>query len=219
MKAPVVASLVAGSASLLGGRRRGRVVAPRGVRTGVSKQVLLAVGLALLLGGLVLAYVGLRPLSPLWEVIMDGPSAMKRHEAWMEDLSSHLGDAALPVGLALAAVLAAAVLIQMGVRAPAPPPLEDIVRAEVERRMAGQAHAPMGTSAMPLVATPLARPASSTPTSMPVSPGPSAAHAARPRPASVPAPELTPVRRTHCSGCGTVLVAGGRICPQGHAQA
>ncbi len=178
------------------------------------KVVCLLVGLGLLVAGAVLAYLGLKPLAPLLELFTGGAAAAERHKVWLEDLEAHLGDAAVPVGLGIVFVLAGVVLAKMGLAPPKPKSVEQLVQEEVERRLGAQVPSPAAVAPAP---APLAWPATS--------PEPSTAVAspamAAPRPVvAAPSPQSSPSpRRTHCASCGSVLVAGGRMCPRGHPQA
>ena len=160
------------------------------------KAVLVAVGAGLLLAGALFAYLGLKPLAPLLELSTGGAQAAERNKPFLDDLERHLGDAALPVGGGVAALLAGFVVLKVGLAPPKPRPVEEQVREQVERRLALHATASPPVSPRPQVLTVAA---------------PSVVHA----PAAASAP---PARRTHCGSCGSVLVAGGRLCPQGHAQ-
>lgn len=178
-------------------------------------NVLLLSGVVGILGGLVLLGYGLAPAKDLWDAVgptfSGGPppdDLSERMDASMAALKAR----AVVDALGFVALLAGVVLAKMAFAAPKEAPLKDLVEAEVARRMALQGQ-PMGAPTMPLTAQPLAS-AQPLPPSAPTQPP--APRGAAPPPVAVTA---APARRTHCAACGSVLVAGGRICPQGHAQA
>lgn len=147
-------------------------------------------GLVLLLAGGAAIYFGVKPLAPLLELFTGGAQAAEKNQEFMEDLEGHLGAAAWPVGGGIAALLVGFVLVKVGMAPPKPKSVEELVQEEVARRLGG--------AASPGVSVPVAAPTA-------------------PVPAPVPVAQPS-VRRTHCGACGSVLVAGGRLCPQGHAQ-
>lgn len=214
--------VVPGGVRLMGGRRRACGVATLAPgQSRMRRNVMMVAGVVGVLGGLGLLGYGLAPTKDLWDAV--GPTFSGGPPP--EDLSERLDASmaalkarALVDGLGFMALMTGVVLVKMALAGPKPPPVEKLVEAEVARRLAQQGHAPMGAATLPLTAHPMALAQPSTPPPTPVVPStraptsPSAPAAPRPVTASPP-------RRTHCNACGTVLVAGGRICPQGHAQA
>lgn len=121
-------------------------------------------------------------------------------------------------GVGFVLLLAGFVAVKAGLAKPGPS-VEQLVQAEVARRLAMQAPGAASPSATATASAAVA-----------VAPAPVATPAATPAvtpavaPAQVPvllAPPTAPIgaRRTHCATCSSVLVAGGRICPMGHPQA
>lgn len=213
----------------MGGRRRRWSVAQAGGKGHAKSNVLLVAGVVGILGGLALLGYGLAPAKDLWDAVgptfSGGPPPEdlgERMDASMDALKARV----MVDALGFVAMMAGIVLAKMAFAAPKEAPLEKLVEAEVARRMALQGQ-PMGAATLPLTAQPLAsaRPAAAAPSTATAPPVPARSPASAPAAptthhthhtsASVPP---TP-RRTHCGSCGSVLVAGGRICPQGHAQA
>lgn len=181
----------------------------------------LLVGVVGIVGGLGLLAYGLAPAKDLWEAVGPTFSGGQPPEDLSERLDAAMADLkgrAVIDAFGSLALMAGVVLVSQAFKKPASKPVEQLVHEEVERRLAAQMPAVHGAqSTLPIPSGSAARMSSASdqvfalapPTSAPPTPsGPPPA----PRPAAAP-------RRTHCASCGSVLVAAGRICPQGHAQA
>lgn len=214
--------MVLGGVRLMGGRRRAcgvATLAPGQSQT--RSNVMVVAGVVGVLGGLGLLAYGLAPAKDLWDAVgptfSGGPppdDLSERLDASMAALKAR----ALVDGLGFMALMTGVVLVKMALAGPKPPSVEKLVEAEVARRLAQQGHAPMGAATLPLTAHPMAAASPVMPPPAPVVPASRATTAPSAPAARQPIPP-SPTRRTHCNACGTVLVAGGRICPQGHAQA
>lgn len=165
-------------------------------------------GLAALVVGLLLLGFGLVPVKGLVDAV--GPvfgggsppdDLSERLDASMAALKAR----ALWDGVGFLLVIGGFVTVKVGLAKPQKS-VEQLVSEEVERRMAA--------GAVPAGAPPAMQPAGppAQPPPAPFSPAPRAG----PTPMPVAAPPTVP--RTHCAACGSVLVAGGRVCPRGHAQ-
>lgn len=186
----------------------------------MKSNVLLLGGVVGVLGGLALLAYGLAPAKDLWEAV--GPAFSGGTPP--EDLSERL-DAAM-AGLkgrafidafGVLALMAGIVLVKQAFAKPKEKPVEQLVKEEVERRLAAPEPVAHGTQALPLPAAPPAPAARATSVA---GARPTAVQGTASMQGSQPAARLVPpVRRTHCVACGSVLVAGGRICPSGHPQA
>lgn len=175
----------------------------------------LLLGVVGIVGGVALLAYGLAPARDLWEAAAPAFSGGTPPEDLSERLDAamtELKGRALVDAFGVLALMAGIVLVKQGLAKPKGKPVEQLVQEEVERRFAAQAPVAHGVqSALPLAAAAAARPSTSSgqlfaPSA--VSPGQDGGIASLPS-----------GRRTHCATCGSVLVAGGRICPQGHAQA
>lgn len=165
-----------------------------------KSNVLLLAGVLGVVGGLVLLGIGLAPAKQLWDAVgptfSGGPppeDLAERMDAAMAKLKARV----LVDVLGFVALMGGILAVHQALAKPKPKPVEQLVQEEVARRMAAF---PAGAASPASVAqaAPVAAPAVSTPAAPPAA--------------------TAPLRRTHCS-CGSVLVAGGRICPLGHPQA
>jgi hypothetical protein len=188
---------------------------------GKSNAMLLA-GVVGILGGIFLLGYGLAPAKDLWEAV--GPAfsggtppddLSDRLDASMADLKGRV----LIDAFGFLALLAGIVLAKQAFAKPKSKPVEQLVQEEVARRLAAQPPAAHGTQSLPLTVAVASPSAGAGPAPVPA---PAVAAPAQPRsavPAPTPASTRPAPRRTHCIACGSVLVAGGRICPSGHPQA
>lgn len=194
-------------------------------------------GLAALVVGLLLLGFGLAPLKQMMDTVGpvfgggEPPADLgERLDASMAALKGR----ALFTGLGFILALAGFVMLKTGLAKPQKS-VEQLVNDEVDRRMA----------AMPPRIAVAAEPAGALPPPLPPPPTPGLVPFTAPPPAS-PSPSPSPSphtatggspaatasthlqatsmavgggRRTHCPACGSVLVAGGRLCPRGHPQA
>jgi len=166
-----------------------------------------------IVGGIALLAYGLAPAKDLWDAAAPAFSGgtppedlSERLDAAMKDLKGR----ALIDGFGFLALMAGIVLVKTGLAKPKGKPVEQLVQEEVERRLAGQTVYHATQTTLPVTSVPAPAPSGAAnqvfaapPTATPAAQSPMSA---------------LPPRRTHCGSCGSVLVAGGRICPQGHAQ-
>ncbi len=174
-----------------------------GKRKGPSRKVVVLGGAVGLVVGVGLLLWGLAPAKEMMDAV--GPAF--NGGAPPEDLSerldaamAHLTSRAWADGVGFVLLLAGFVALKAGLAKPAPS-VEELVQAEVARRLGVQSPTVSVSPVAQVPPPPLTQPT--------VSPAPAV------QPAAVAAPS---VRRTHCAACSSVLVAGGRICPQGHVQ-
>lgn len=164
------------------------------------------VGAVGILVGLVLLAYGLAPVKQIVDVVgptfSGGPPPDDLGEQ-LDAAIARLKARALVDVFGFVASLGGIVAVKSALAPPKPKPVEQLVQEEVARRMAGMAPV---VAANPVASSPAAAGPSSSPAASPVA----GAHSG--------SAEAGPVRKTHCA-CGSVLIAGGRICPQGHAQA
>ena len=182
-----------------------------------SPTVRLLLGLAAVVAGIALFVYGLAPAKPLMDTVSSSfsgdpppPDLGERIDGAIAELTAR----AWADGLGLVLLLVGILVAKRALAKPAPT-VESLVGAEVARRLAqlgvSPAAQPAATAPAPVVVTPTAASASVATAAAP-------APVALPASAPIPAPSAAP-RRTHCAACGGVLVAGGRLCPQGHPQA
>ena len=202
MKATVTTARGGGARRLLVGVGRGRVVGE------ARSNLFLLGGVAGIVGGLVLLGYGLAPVVPLVEVVSGTFGGGTPPPDLGEQIDAAMAAAKARVlvdALGFVALLAGFVLVKQALAKPKPRPVEDLVQEEVARRLAAMGAVPAPPSSPPV-------------------PGAPAVVAAAPSPAAAVQPPVAPAvaapaqRRTHCAECGSVLVAGGRLCPQGHRQ-
>jgi hypothetical protein len=227
MKAPVAVRAASGSWGQVG---LVAVVASRvGSAKPGSRRVLVAVlGAVALLAGIGLLWYGLSPSKQLMDAV--GPVFSGGEPP--EDLSERM-DAAMAKlkarviidGIGFVLLLGGFVMIKAGLAKPQKS-VAQLVDEEVTRRMAVSQASPSTRTASEAAMPTQVAPTSPGPT-VPAPPSAASAPAAAPIPvpmnvpvpAPVPQPATPVARRTHCAACGSILVAGGRLCPRGHAQA
>lgn len=183
---------------------------PKRLLTTVLGAVALVVGIGLL------GY-GLAPLKQMADAV--GPTFSGGPPP--EDLSDRL-DASMAAltarawadGVGFILLLVGILMVKAGLAKPTRS-IEQMVNEEVARRLAVPAARSTAPGASP--PEPAVVPALTVASSSPPSIGPASSSPHVPLP---PMPALpAAARRTHCAACGSILVAGGRLCPQGHAQA
>lgn len=182
---------------------------------GAKSGAFLLGGVIGIVGGIALLAYGLAPAKDLWDAAAPAFSGGTPPEDLSERLDAPMKDLkgrALFDAFGFLALMAGIVLVSQGLKKPQGKPVEQLVQEEVERRFAAQPVVHGTQSTLPLT--------SSVPAPQSAG-GSSQVFAAQP-PATTTVQSTapaSPARRTHCGACGSVLVAGGRICPQGHAQA
>jgi hypothetical protein len=112
-------------------------------------------GIAAIVVGCILFYVGLKPLEPLMGLFTQGmKEPTPAQKEFMDNLNGHLSNAAVPVGIGMVLLLGGFILIKVGLSGPKPKSVEQVVEEKVAERMSR-----MGVAAQPpAYASPVARP-------------------------------------------------------------
>lgn len=213
----------------------GRRWPARGVADAKARRLALGLGgLAALVLGVVLLGYGMAPLKQIADTV--GPTFSggkppddlgERLDAGMAELKSRV----VYDGIGFILLLGGFVVAKAALGKPKKS-VEQLVNEEVARRLAVPAvpsgappplPPPPPSSAPPPIPADTARPSGPPavpgPLFPPVPPSSSPASTSTDVPGRpVTGAVLTQGRRTHCGACGSVLVAGGRLCPRGHPQ-